>query len=83
MVNLLSNVTGYPIWAFFCENEDGTVHAELRSNGPAVQPIVSKYGGGGHMMAAGVTLDNLKEETVMMIVEDCNEAIRVYKKENK
>ena len=22
MVNLLSNVIGYPIWAFFCENED-------------------------------------------------------------
>ena len=83
MVNLLANVIGYRIWMFFCENEDGTVHAELRSNGPAVQPIVAKYGGGGHMMAAGVTLDSMSPENVNMLVRDCDQAIIEFKKEHK
>ena len=83
MVNLLSNVVGYPIWAFFCENADGTCHAEFRSSGPGVQPIVAKYGGGGHYLAAGVTLDDMSDETVAKIIKDCDEAILNYQKEHK
>ena len=83
MVNLLANVVGYPIWAFFCENPDGTCHAEFRSSGPGVQPIVAKYGGGGHYLAAGVTLDDMSEETVAKLIKDCDEAILNYQKEHK
>ena len=83
MVNLLSNVVGYPIWAFFCENEDGTCHAEFRSNAPGVQPIASKYGGGGHYLAAGVTLNDMSDETVAMIIKDLDDAILNYQKEHK
>ena len=82
MVNLISNVEGYPIWAFFCENEDGTCHAEFRSNGPGVQPIASKYGGGGHLLAAGVTLDSMDDKTLNLIINDLDEAIISFKKEN-
>lgn len=83
MVNLLSNVVGYPIWAFFCENPDGTCHAEFRSNGPGVQPIASKYGGGGHYLAAGVTLENMSDELVDKIIKECDKAILDYQKEHK
>ena len=83
MVNLLSNVVGYPIWAFFCENADGTCHVEFRSSGPGVQPIASKYGGGGHYLAAGVTLDNMSDETVEKIIKECDETILNYQKEHK
>ncbi len=83
MVNLLSNVVGYPIWAFFCENPDGTCHAEFRSNGPGVQPIASKYGGGGHYLAAGVTLENMSHELVGEIIKECDKAILDYQKEHK
>jgi phosphoesterase RecJ-like protein len=83
MVNLLSNVVGYPIWAFFCENADGTCHAEFRSSGPGVQPIVAKCGGGGHFLAAGVTLDDMSDETVAKLIKDCDEAILNYQKEHK
>ena len=82
MVNLISNVEGYPIWAFFCEEEDGKNHAEFRSNGPAVQPIASKYGGGGHMQAAGVTLPDSKPETIQKVVDDLNETVLAFQKEN-
>lgn len=72
MVNLISNLRNYPIWAFFCENKDGTCHAELRSNGPAVQPVALKYGGGGHLLAAGVTLDSFSDEIIDKVVHDLN-----------
>lgn len=81
MVNLISNLRGYPIWAFFCENEDGTNHAEFRSNGPAVQPIALKYGGGGHLQAAGVTLKETNPELIQAVVNDLNQAIVDYQKE--
>lgn len=83
MVNLLNNVLGFPIWAFFCENEDGTWHVEFRSNGPGVQPIASKYGGGGHFLAAGVTVDAMSDEFLKNVISDLDEAILAYQKEHK
>lgn len=81
MVNLLNNVLGYPIWAFFCENEDGTCHAEFRSSGPGVQPVAAKYGGGGHYHAAGVTLADMSQETIQMIIDDLDTVIKEYQRE--
>lgn len=81
MVNLLNNVLGYPIWAFFCENEDGTCHAEFRSSGPGVQPVAAKYGGGGHYHAAGVTLADMNQETIQMIIDDLDTVIKEYQRE--
>ena len=83
MVNLIANVKGYPVWAFFCENEDGTCHAEFRSNGPAVQPVAAKHGGGGHLQAAGVTLPDMSEETVLQLVQELDNSILDYQKEYK
>ena len=83
MVNLLSNVVGYPVWAFFCENEDGTCHVEFRSNGPGVQPVAASFGGGGHLHAAGVTLPNMSDQLVNEVIAALDEAIINYKKEHK
>ena len=83
MVNLINNVKGYPIWAFFCENEDGTSHSEFRSSGPGVQPVAAKYGGGGHLHAAGVTLPDLSKETINMLIKDLDQVILDYQKEHK
>lgn len=82
MVNLLNNVVGYPVWVFFCENNDGTCHIEFRSNGPGMQPVASKYGGGGHYLAAGLTVDKLTDDLVKSILRDLDKAIAEYKKEN-
>ena len=83
MVNLIANVVGNPIWAFFCENKDGTCHAEFRSNGPGVQPVAANHGGGGHYHAAGVTLPDMSDETVQQLIEELDEAIVIYRKEQK
>ena len=85
MVNLLANVVGYPVWAFFCENDDGTCHIELRShnNGPAVQPVAAKFGGGGHLHAAGVTVPKLDDQVVSTFVKELDKLAADYKKEHK
>lgn len=80
MVNLLANIHGYPIWAFFSEEGDNKYHIEFRSNGPIVQPLAHKYGGGGHALAAGVTID-YTEEFKDSIIAQCDQLIADYKKE--
>lgn len=78
MINLLSNIVGYPIWVFICETEEGFSHIEFRSNGPAVQPIATSLGGGGHKMASGVTLPHYDEQTINEVISLCDEAAQQY-----
>lgn len=83
MVNLLSNIVGYPIWVFICETEEGFSHIEFRSNGPAVQPIANSIGGGGHMMAAGATLEKFDQRTIDHVIGLCDQAAEEYLKQKE
>ena len=59
MVNALQDCEGIKNWHFFAEKpETGEIMCEFRSNGPIVNDIAAKYGGGGHMLAAGATVAN-------------------------
>ena len=42
----------------FTENEDGKIYVELRSSKYNINKIAVKYGGGGHTLASGATVDN-------------------------
>ena len=81
MVNLIGNVKGYPIWCSFAEYEDGNVRVEFRSNGPAVQPVAARIGGGGHKYAAGAAMAKLDINKVDDIIKMLDEAIVEYQKE--
>ena len=80
MVNLISNIQGYPIWVFFAESDNGFAHIEFRSNGPYVQPIATKIGGGGHMHASGVTVPEFNDRMIKEVIDLCDEAIVNYQK---
>lgn len=80
LINCLANVDGYPVWASFAEYPDGNVRVEFRSNGPAVQPIAAKIGGGGHMYAAGAALAKLDINRVNEVVDLLDEAIVEWRK---
>lgn len=70
VVNSLGNVIGYPIWVTFFEDEKHTCIIEFRSNTYNVCKIAIKYGGGGHMMAAGVTIKGFNKKILNNILDD-------------
>lgn len=74
MVNTLGNIRGLPIWVIFAEGPDD-VKVEIRSNGLLIQPVASKYDGGGHATASGCRLKDLS--VVPAFLADLDEVIAV------
>lgn len=63
---------------FFKELASGQVKVSLRSNGRAdVFAIARALGGGGHRMAAGVTVDGPLDQAVKSVIEVCTRRFRV------
>ena len=70
-VNVIGNIRGCNIWVLFTRSPENFIRVEFRSNGPNVQLVAKKYGGGGHEHAAGARLENQKDfELAKKIVED-------------
>lgn len=61
MINLLANIKGYPIWAFFSEERPDFIRVEIRSMHTSIQPICAAHGGGGHPLAAGCHVSSWQE----------------------
>lgn len=80
-VNVIGNIRGCPIWVLFTRSPEGTIRVEFRSNGPDVQKIAKKYGGGGHKCASGARLENQKDFTLaMQVVNDLDALAKESKK---
>ena len=69
MVNVMSEIRGIDTWVNFTETENGVL-CEIRSNRYNINPIATKYGGGGHKKASGATLKSRDE--AMALLEDLN-----------
>lgn len=69
MVNVMSDIRGIHSWVNFTETECGVL-CEIRSGRYNINPIATKYGGGGHQKASGATLKNREE--AMALLEDLN-----------
>ena len=70
-VNVIGNIRGCNVWVLFTRSPENIIRVEFRSNGPNVQLVAKKYGGGGHEHAAGARLENQKDfELAKKIVED-------------
>ncbi len=67
MVNVMSDIRGIHTWVNFTETENGVL-CEIRSNRYNINPVATKYGGGGHQKASGATLKN--KEEAMALLED-------------
>lgn len=75
-VNLLSMLDDHPIWAFFTEQEDGTIRVELRSNGKYnVQKVAAQFNGGGHLAASGCRLETF--DRVQEVIDALNKAEQI------
>ena len=59
MVGCMANIEGIEIWANFTyDAEHDKVLGEFRSKEIEIVQIAKKYGGGGHSLACGATLEN-------------------------
>ena len=69
MVNTMADIRGVDIWVNFTETED-KVLVEIRSSKYNINPIATKYGGGGPAKASGAAVKNRAE--AMALLEDLN-----------
>ena len=74
MVNIMAGIEEIKIWANFSEDENGDIYCEIRSNGPNINVVATKYGGGGHLQASGTTIYSF--ETVKEIINDLERVAR-------
>ncbi|WP_297435796.1 bifunctional oligoribonuclease/PAP phosphatase NrnA [uncultured Clostridium sp.] len=77
-VNALADTEGIINWLFFAQKENGQIMSEFRSSGPRVNDIAFKFGGGGHFLAAGATLESF--EVVDKIINEFDENCRAFNK---
>ncbi|MBQ8219404.1 MAG: bifunctional oligoribonuclease/PAP phosphatase NrnA [Bacilli bacterium] len=77
MINDLKFVQEILVWVFFSEDtKNKIIKANIRSRGPVVNEVASKYGGGGHIYASGARLTNWID--VDNLINDLDEIAKDY-----
>jgi phosphoesterase RecJ-like protein len=77
LVNFLADVDAAAMGVVISEMNDGTVRVTMRATPPYnVADVATQFGGGGHALAAGCTLDGPLERAEERVVAACREAIR-------
>ena len=74
--SLLAHVEGYPIWFIASENDRGGMQVEMRSNAYNIQKIAVAFGGGGHIYAAGFTINEFNDVVVNKLLTMCKNTIK-------
>jgi phosphoesterase RecJ-like protein len=76
LVNIPRNVDGVEVGLMFKQKEDQTVKVSLRSGGQVnVAQLAKSFGGGGHIRAAGCTVQGTLEEVIQKVVEAVKAAL--------
>ncbi|XXP77451.1 MAG: bifunctional oligoribonuclease/PAP phosphatase NrnA [Lettuce witches'-broom phytoplasma] len=79
IVNIYSNVTDYPVWVFIVEMPSKEWRLSIRSIGPKISHIVSKFGGGGHLRACGAFVKS--QDDIDEIIKSLKQYIKEFKQE--
>lgn len=58
LVSVLADCKEAPVWVNFTETDEGTILVELRANTLPVVEVARQFGGGGHTLACGCTLQD-------------------------
>lgn len=81
MSNNLTYIEDMYAWAVFAiDKANNNIRGSIRSRGPIINEIASKYNGGGHIYASGVRVDTF--DTVDLLINDLNSVCKEYKEEN-
>ena len=77
IISELKCINEIMVWIFLTEDKkNNIIRANIRSRGPIINEIASKYGGGGHKFASGVRLDNWTDAS--LLVQDLDEITKGY-----
>lgn len=77
IVSHLRSTKGVDVSVLLYENTDGTYKVSMRSNGAVdVAVICVKYGGGGHVRAAGATVSGDPEHMLHQLLEDVKKGLK-------
>ena len=78
MINDFSNIKDIYIWTFITYDEkNGLYKINIRSKGPVINDVATKYGGGGHKMASGIRLKD--KSLIPKLIEDLDNEGKKYK----
>ena len=81
MINDLKFVNEIIVWVFLSEDvKSDLIRVNIRSVGPFVNELASKYGGGGHKYASGVKLKSFDEAD--KLVKDLDNLTKKFKEDN-
>lgn len=82
MINDFNFIKDVYVWTFVTYDEKNDVYkVNIRSKGPVINEIASKYLGGGHKFASGVRTSSLDE--INSLLKDLDEACKIYKENLK
>lgn len=82
MINEFNNIDEILVWMFISRDEKNDMfRINIRSRGPYINEIASKYNGGGHRYASGVRTKN--RDDIEAIEADLDELCKKYLKENE
>ncbi len=77
MINDFNFIKDVLVWTFITYDEKNKLYKiNIRSRGPIINEIASKYNGGGHKFASGVRTE--KEEDIDKLIEDLDNACKNY-----
>ncbi len=76
-VSLMEKIKGCIVWLAFIENEDKSIRVRLRSRFVEVQPLATRYHGGGHACAAGATV--YSKEEMQQLIDEADALVADYK----
>ena len=78
MINNFNFIKELYAWAFSSYDEKNEIYKiNIRSRGPIINTVASKYNGGGHMFASGARIKDMSD--VDNLFKELDEATREYK----
>ena len=82
MINEFNNIEEILVWMFISRDEKNDMfRINIRSRGPYINEIASKYHGGGHRYASGVRTKS--KEDIEALEAELDELCKQYIKENE
>lgn len=84
IVGYARNVRGTEVAVIFRQTRDGATKVSFRSNGDVdVNAVARRFGGGGHVKAAGALVGGAPDEVIPKVLDAVREAVRDSREEGR